>query len=75
MEIFHDVVVPPLIPVKRFFAVAERSLFRLSSLSQFPAFGQLSLGRVVLRMVLGVLIRRYKWGYWGGTGGVIEGGI
>ena len=26
-------------------------------------------------MVLGVLIRRYKWGYWGGTGGVTEGGI
>ena len=24
---------------------------------------------------MGVLIRWYKWGYWGGTGGVTEGGI
>ena len=27
---------------------------------------------VVLSMVLGVFIRRYKWGYWGGPGGVTE---
>ena len=26
-------------------------------------------------MVCGILIRQFKWGYWGGTGGVTEGGI